>query len=437
MKLHRTFTILAMLAALSACGGGNTVAEGVGTGGTGITWGTVTGFGSVFIDGVEYEDSNSPIQQGTSAGQAVDTLLALGQQVQVTSDGTGQAQHIRVLPQLLGPVTVAPSGQALSVMGVNVGWDDSTSGLAASTLSRNDTVRVFGQWNSDGTALSATRIERATPTTAVLISGLVQSFAATSVQLQSGWTVTVDSTAALNLSAGALVSFWIDANTWSSNPVTALATDAHPPAFSDNQELNVNVTLRRDSHGQAQAMGIALPPLPENLSDGQRAQLKIKRVNGAWAWVDLPTATTRASTTHLSATLSAPNWQATPLSLNLRNTPVVISAAVVNASNCASFSSGDVHIKVDAALGTEPLNATQITCDGAVESAIETTTAQVVGFNAQTQELTVESNGQRQTMALPRNNQKPANPSDWVGQSVFIEWRTNGSSKTAQRITPR
>ena len=41
MKLHRTFTILAMLAALSACGGGNTVAEGVGTGGTGITWGTV------------------------------------------------------------------------------------------------------------------------------------------------------------------------------------------------------------------------------------------------------------------------------------------------------------------------------------------------------------------------------------------------------------
>jgi hypothetical protein len=49
---------------LCACGGGGgtNVAEGggVGSGGTGISYGTVTGFGSVIVDGVHYGDSTVP-----------------------------------------------------------------------------------------------------------------------------------------------------------------------------------------------------------------------------------------------------------------------------------------------------------------------------------------------------------------------------------------
>ena len=48
----------AALMLLAACGGGGSVdVAGVGSGGSGVASGSVTGFGSVIVDGVEYDDS--------------------------------------------------------------------------------------------------------------------------------------------------------------------------------------------------------------------------------------------------------------------------------------------------------------------------------------------------------------------------------------------
>ena len=62
---------LAMLAALSACNGGGsdtTSTAGVGSGGTGYASGTVTGFGSVVVDGVTIDDRSAAVDVEVSPG---------------------------------------------------------------------------------------------------------------------------------------------------------------------------------------------------------------------------------------------------------------------------------------------------------------------------------------------------------------------------------
>ena len=61
---------------------------GVGSGGSGVASGTVTGFGSVIVDGVEYDDSGASRQSEDAAGGLVNAPVKLGQQVQV------QACHV-------------------------------------------------------------------------------------------------------------------------------------------------------------------------------------------------------------------------------------------------------------------------------------------------------------------------------------------------------
>ncbi|MEI8159244.1 MAG: hypothetical protein WCH60_20475, partial [Burkholderiales bacterium] len=52
---------------LFACGGGISV-SGVGSGGSGIAQGSVTGFGSVIVNGVEYDDSSAVSQSEDATG---------------------------------------------------------------------------------------------------------------------------------------------------------------------------------------------------------------------------------------------------------------------------------------------------------------------------------------------------------------------------------
>ncbi|MEW8384692.1 MAG: hypothetical protein AB2704_22775, partial [Candidatus Thiodiazotropha taylori] len=58
------------IGALYSCGGGSggsQVADG-GIGGTGVTQGRVTGFGSIFVNGIEYETDNASFTVNNSDG---------------------------------------------------------------------------------------------------------------------------------------------------------------------------------------------------------------------------------------------------------------------------------------------------------------------------------------------------------------------------------
>ena len=61
MRAKFSLFIVSMLVTITliSCGGGNTtVAEG-GIGGTGISMGAVTGFGSIYVNGVKYDTTNT------------------------------------------------------------------------------------------------------------------------------------------------------------------------------------------------------------------------------------------------------------------------------------------------------------------------------------------------------------------------------------------
>ena len=68
---------------LSGCGG-SVVAGGVGSGGSGVAEGTVTGFGSVIVDGVAYSDGDASVERWGESGVGE---VKLGQRVRVLHNG--------------------------------------------------------------------------------------------------------------------------------------------------------------------------------------------------------------------------------------------------------------------------------------------------------------------------------------------------------------
>jgi Domain of unknown function (DUF5666) len=170
-----TASMAAALAALTlaACGGG------VGTGGTGgnataYAAGPITGFGSVIVGGVRFDDSAAAIEDGDGARRSRDELR-LGMTVEVdssaiSSDSSGSranASRIRFESELLGLVGVVDvAGGSFMLLGQRVTVDDSTvfderlaGGLAG--LATGLAVEVYAVFDVAAQRYRATRIEPA------------------------------------------------------------------------------------------------------------------------------------------------------------------------------------------------------------------------------------------------------------------------------------
>jgi hypothetical protein len=167
---------------LVACGGGGTTTagngSGVGSGGTGsFTTGSVTGFGSVIVNGIRYDNSGitpSSLDNDTVAELKLGMVIDVegGETSQVTK-ATGEVQtvakasSVKVGFELLGPVTsgsVSASNGTFRSLGqaINVTVDtffDQNSGLAGlSDAQKCPYVRVYG-FPNNGSGYTATRIE--------------------------------------------------------------------------------------------------------------------------------------------------------------------------------------------------------------------------------------------------------------------------------------
>jgi hypothetical protein len=164
-----------LVTALVACGGGGGGSSaGVGTGGTGaFAVGTISGFGSVIVNGVRYDDSSATVDDDDDGGKS-SSALAIGQVVEirgsVNSDGlTGTASSISYYSALKGPVTnvnvgagtVTVFGQLVNVTPTTL--FDNVSGLSA--LAVGNVIEVYGLPDASG-AITATRIEREATTIA-------------------------------------------------------------------------------------------------------------------------------------------------------------------------------------------------------------------------------------------------------------------------------
>jgi hypothetical protein len=188
--LHRLHALgAALLLAVAACGGG---VETGGTGPTGSAYveGPVSGFGSIIVGGIRFDDSAARIEDADGSARSRDDLR-LGMVVEVESgrigdDGSGGrggvASRVRLGAQLLGPVTALDvTAGRLFVLGQQVRLTPATvlgspSG-GAGALRLGDIVEVHGFFDVNVLAASyvATRVElRSTTPAAFRVRGVAR-----------------------------------------------------------------------------------------------------------------------------------------------------------------------------------------------------------------------------------------------------------------------
>lgn len=182
---------LAVFAALGGCNGGgsdgSSTTAGVGSGGTGYANGTVTGFGSVIVDGVTIDDRSAKVDVEVSPGEASDGDVALGQRVEVETAKDGTATAIHIMAAVAGPVqSVDVAGLKLVVAGqtVYVNTDANKGPVTVysgynslADIAVNDLVEVHAAAKIDAATgkpqLQATRIEKKTALPFVRVSSVV------------------------------------------------------------------------------------------------------------------------------------------------------------------------------------------------------------------------------------------------------------------------
>lgn len=186
------------LAALGGCGGGSD--GGVGTGGTGTyALGTISGFGSIIVNGVRFDDSAASVVDDDDAQRGRDALK-LGMRVAIDSDAirsdasgrSAKASLIRVVSELAGPVSaVNTAAGTLSLLGqtVRIGaltvFDEGISGALAG-IAVGQTVEVYGLYDATSGKYDATRIELRNASAAWHLRGPIVALDTTLKRLRIG-----------------------------------------------------------------------------------------------------------------------------------------------------------------------------------------------------------------------------------------------------------
>lgn len=205
---------------LAGCGGGGS-SEGSSTGGAASisSVGTITGFGSIFVNGVEFETGNASYRVDDQDAFD-DSALAVGMKVKVkgtvNADGsTGTATSVMYDDDLEGPIEagslllVDANTKTFTVFGMQVKADATSTvfddGASFDSLADGQKLEVSGYF--DGSQIVATRIEKQSDLDDEFeIKGTVASYDGTSVTLtlQNGASAgpyTISPTAELDIPA--------------------------------------------------------------------------------------------------------------------------------------------------------------------------------------------------------------------------------------------
>lgn len=210
-------TLLAATWLALACGGGT---DSVGTGGTGSTLsfatGRISGFGSVIVNGVHFDDSTATVTDDAGLTHARGDLK-LGMVVDIhggplSTDATSgvsncAAAGIQFGSEIKGAVqTVNVAAGRLTLVGQTVNVDASTvfegygNGLAE--VMPGDLLEVFAFFDAARNSFQATRIERENALTEFKVGGVVTGLAtAAKTFVLAGASVSYASVAAADLPA--------------------------------------------------------------------------------------------------------------------------------------------------------------------------------------------------------------------------------------------
>ena len=187
MKLTRTRIVIGMAAAmlLASCDGPFVAGiQGSGSPTPAAAEGPITAFGSVFVNGVEYIDSNAQIlidhQPGTEAQLHAEQVVVI--KGSVNADGvTGTATEVTFDGDVRGPVTqIDPTTNTLVVLGQTVRitgstlFDDSLQPGDLTSLQTGSLVEVSGFANGAGDIV-ATRVDLESAGSNLQVKGSIDS----------------------------------------------------------------------------------------------------------------------------------------------------------------------------------------------------------------------------------------------------------------------
>ncbi len=164
----------------TACGGGGSSSTPVSPAAASVvSRGTITGFGSVIIDGLRYETSRAQFSVDGSSGRSQDDL-SVGQRVTVrgtiNDDGSRSAGEVAYEAELHGVVaSIDLAAGSFVALGQTIVVDAATifSGIAdLSGLAANDYIEVSGSRATDGSIL-ASYVERESARSELEVKGAV------------------------------------------------------------------------------------------------------------------------------------------------------------------------------------------------------------------------------------------------------------------------
>jgi len=130
-----------------SCGIGGSDFAGGGTGGTGISTGSISGFGSVVMNGVHYRTDNNTKKMlngnEDKSGRMDNVVFAVGMIVTVRhGTGDNNALEIEYRRNLMGPVAKKnPADNVLEILGLSVVVDDAAN---FASIKPGDIVEVSG-----------------------------------------------------------------------------------------------------------------------------------------------------------------------------------------------------------------------------------------------------------------------------------------------------
>jgi hypothetical protein len=224
-------------AVLSACGGGGGTDASNGavtpvqpTSLNQVVLGTVTGFGSVIIEGVKYDDSAASVNvedDSASPRNDVPSAVKLGMKVEVQADDNGRANTLKISPELFGKIAAGSrtadgfvvAGQTVKVSLVTpVTVFEGVANLAG--LADGDFVEVHGARDGSGNIV-ATRVERKDPSAAaaIRVTGTVSGYnSADKTFTVGGLIVKFDAATRMN-PVGATIANGQRVAVWSDTPI--------------------------------------------------------------------------------------------------------------------------------------------------------------------------------------------------------------------------
>ncbi|AMC34494.1 DUF5666 domain-containing protein [Janthinobacterium sp. B9-8] len=217
--------------------------------------GTVTGFGSVIIDGVTLDDSSASfkVEQDPSASSTgTSNDIKLGMKVESDQGSDDKIKTLTALPEVYGRISELQVGVGFKLAGqtVKVSTDAAAPTVfeGASVLADllvGDIVEVHGSRDAAG-VIVATRIERKDPASAVMVRvvGVVSALDNTAkTLLVSGLTVNFSSAKlrpeGVVLENGQLIAAWSDQAISTAGLMSAKAVKVKKPQAGDGLKMQI------------------------------------------------------------------------------------------------------------------------------------------------------------------------------------------------------